>query len=119
MHVTLLIQRVRARMIQDRKEEVEGVAKTIYSERQAQGGQQGQTDGFAAWVEAENSVIRSTFERQTGCTLSLTASMLVITSILVQLSIWSTTGLLTTVLITEQLGGSDIWVLFGQMMALF
>ncbi|DBB11634.1 TPA: hypothetical protein ACH3X3_007018 [Trebouxia sp. C0006] len=69
-------KRVRARMIQDRKEEVEGVAKMIYKERQSQGSHQQQTDGFADWVEAENRVIRSTFERQTGCTLSLTASML-------------------------------------------
>ncbi len=72
-----MMQRVRARMIQDRKEEVEGVAKMIYKERQSQGSHQQQTDGFADWVEAENRVIRSTFERQTGCTLSLTASMLV------------------------------------------
>ncbi len=64
-------------MIQDRKEEIEGVAKMIYKERQAQGLHQQQTDGFADWVEAENRVIKSTFERQTGCTLSLTASMLV------------------------------------------
>ena len=70
------VQRVRARLIADRKEEVEGVAKMIYSEKQARG-EQGQTDGFADWVEAENRVIRSTFERQTGCTLSLTSSMLV------------------------------------------
>ena len=73
-----MMQRVRARTIQDRKEEIEGVAKMIYKERQAQGSHnQQQTDGFADWVEAENRVIRSTFERQTGCTLSLTASMLV------------------------------------------
>ena len=71
------MQRVRHRLIQDRREEVEGVAKTIYSDRQGQGQGQGQTDGFADWVEAENRVIRSTFERQTGCTLSLTASMMV------------------------------------------
>ena len=70
------LQRVRARLIADRKEEVEGVAKMIYSEKQGRG-EQGQTDGFADWVEAENRVIRSTFERQTGCTLSLTSSMLV------------------------------------------
>ena len=70
------MQRVRARLIADRKEEVEGVAKMLYSEKQARG-EQGQTDGFADWVEAENRVIRSTFERQTGCTLSLTSSMLV------------------------------------------
>ena len=63
-------------MIQDRKEEIEGTAKTIYSERQAQG-RRHQTDGVADWVEAENRVIRTTFERQTGCTLSLTASLLV------------------------------------------
>lgn len=69
-------QRVRARLIADRKEEVEGVAKMIYSEKQGRG-EQDQTDGFANWVEAENQVIRSTFERQTGCTLSLTSSMLV------------------------------------------
>jgi len=75
--VAVMMQRVRARMIQDRKEEVEGVAKMIYKERQSQGSHQQQTDGFADWVEAENRVIRSTFERQTGCTLSLTASMLV------------------------------------------
>ncbi len=76
--VAVMMQRVRARMIQDRKEEIEGVAKMIYKERQAQGSHnQQQTDGFADWVEAENRVIRSTFERQTGCTLSLTASMLV------------------------------------------
>ena len=62
-------------MIQDRKEEIEGVAKMIYTERQSQGSHQQQTDGFADWVEAENRVIRSTFDRQTGCTLSLTASM--------------------------------------------
>ena len=72
----LWVQRVRARMIQDRKEEIEGTAKTIYSERQAQG-RRHQTDGVADWVEAENRVIRTTFERQTGCTLSLTASLLV------------------------------------------
>ena len=71
-----MVQRVRARLIQDRKEEVEGVANMIYSDKQAQG-QQGQTDGFADWVEAENRVIRSTFERQAGCTMSLTSSMLV------------------------------------------
>ena len=71
-----LVQRVRARLIQDRKEEVEGTAKMIYSDKQAQG-QQGSTDGFADWVEAENRVIRSTFERQAGCTMSLTSSMLV------------------------------------------
>ena len=70
------MQRVRARLIADRKEEVEGIAKMIYSEKQGRG-EQGQTDGFADWVEAENRVIRSTFERQTGCTLSLTSSMLV------------------------------------------
>lgn len=70
------MQRVRARLIADRKEEVEGVAQMIYSEKQ-QRGEHGQTDGFADWVEAENRVIRSTFERQTGCTLSLTSSMLV------------------------------------------
>ena len=70
------MQRVRARLIADRKEEVEGVAKMIYSDKQGRG-DQGQTDGFADWVEAENEVIRSTFERQTGCTLSLTSSMLV------------------------------------------
>ncbi|DBA89283.1 hypothetical protein WJX77_002609 [Trebouxia sp. C0004] len=69
-------KRVRACMIHDRKEEIEGVAKTLYKERQAQASQQQQTDGFADWVEAENRVIRSTFERQLGCTLSLTASML-------------------------------------------
>lgn len=70
------MQRVRARLIADRKEEVEGVAQMIYSEKQRHG-EQGQTDGFADWVEAENRVIRGTFERQTGCTLSLTSSMLV------------------------------------------
>ena len=75
--LAVMMQRVRARMIQDRREEIEGVAKMIYKERQAQGSHQQQTDGFADWVEAENRVIRSTFERQTGCTLSLTASMLV------------------------------------------
>lgn len=75
--VAVMMQRVRARMIQDRKEEIEGVAKMIYKERQAQGLHHQQTDGFADWVEAENRVIRSTFERQTGCTLSLTASLLV------------------------------------------
>lgn len=68
------MQRVRARLLQDREEEVKGTARLIYSERQARGQQQGQIDGFADWVEAENRVIRSTFERQTGCTLSLTAS---------------------------------------------
>lgn len=68
------VQRVRARLIADRKEEVEGVAKMIYNEKQARG-QEGHTDGFADWVEAENRVIRSTFERQTGCSLSLTSSM--------------------------------------------
>ncbi|KAL3160573.1 hypothetical protein ABBQ32_010511 [Trebouxia sp. C0010 RCD-2024] len=67
-------KRVRARLIADRKEEVEGVAKMIYNEKQARG-QEGHTDGFADWVEAENRVIRSTFERQTGCSLSLTSSM--------------------------------------------
>ena len=70
------VQRVRARMIQDRREEIEGVAKTIYSERRAQD-KHHQSDGIADWVEAENRVIRTTFERQTGCTLSLTASLLV------------------------------------------
>jgi len=35
--VAVMMQRVRARMIQDRKEEVEGVAKMIYKERQSQG----------------------------------------------------------------------------------
>lgn len=55
---------------------MEGVAKMIYNEKQGRG-EQGQTDGFADWVEAENRVIKSTFERQTGCTLSLTSSILV------------------------------------------
>ena len=73
------MQRVRARLIADRKEEVEGVAKMIYNEKQARG-EEDQTDGFADWVEAENRVIRTTFERQTGCSLSLTASMLVLLS---------------------------------------
>lgn len=68
-------KRVRARLIADRREEVEGVAKMIYNEKQGRG-EQGQTDGFADWVEAENRVIKSTFERQTGCTLSLTSSIL-------------------------------------------
>ena len=70
------MQRVRARLIADRKEEVEGVARMIYSEKKSRG-EQGLTDGFADWVEAENRVIQTTFERQTGCTLSLTSSMLV------------------------------------------
>lgn len=70
------VQRVRARLIADRKEEVEGVARMIYNEKKVRG-QEGQTDGFADWVEAENQVIRTTFERQTGCILSLTSSMLV------------------------------------------
>ena len=69
------MQRVRARLIQDREEEVKGVARMIYSDRQSNGQHHGQIDGFADWVEAENRVIRSTFERQTGCTVSLTNSM--------------------------------------------
>ena len=69
------MQRVRTRLLQDREEEVKGTAKMIYSERQGRGQHHGQVDGFADWVEAENRVIRSTFERQTGCTLSLTNSL--------------------------------------------
>ena len=71
----LVMQRVRARLTQDREEEIKGMAKMVYNDRQAAGRQQGQADGFADWVEAENRVIRSTFERQTGCTLSLTNSI--------------------------------------------
>ena len=71
----LVTQRVRARLTQDREEEIKGMAKMVYNDRQAAGQHQGQVDGFADWVEAENRVIRSTFERQTGCALSLTNSI--------------------------------------------
>lgn len=71
---TCWLQRVRARLVADRREEVQGLAQTIYSDRQA-AGTAGQADGFADWVAAENAVIRKTFERQAGCTTSLLASM--------------------------------------------
>lgn len=87
------MQRVRARLIADRKEEVEGVAQMIYSEKQ-QRGEQGQTDGFADWVEAENRVIRSTFERQMGCTHSLTSSMLVSLNSFVSLCLQTTVSVM-------------------------
>ena len=82
------MQRVRTRLLQDREEEVKGVAKMIYSERQGRGQQQRQIDGFADWVEAENRVIRSTFERQTGCTLSLTNSLQVFFSSFHHMLVW-------------------------------
>ena len=68
------MQRVRARLVADRSEEVQGLARAIYTERQA-AGTQAPTDGFADWVEAEKRVIKTTFERQAGCTSSLLASM--------------------------------------------
>ena len=56
---------------------MQGLAQTIYADRQA-AGTAGQADGFADWVAAENAVIKSTFERQAGCTTSLLASLQVL-----------------------------------------
>ena len=68
------MQRVRSRLLQDRREEVEARAQLIYSGRK-EAGRQGQVDGFADWLEAEGQVIRATFERQAGCTASLLDSL--------------------------------------------
>ena len=68
------MQRVRTRLLEDRREEVTARAQLIYSNRKSSGSQ-ARADGFADWLAAEAQVIKSTFERQTGCTASLLDSL--------------------------------------------
>ena len=65
-------QTVRSRLVEGRTEEVVGLARSVYQERQAAGS--GGSSG-GDWSTAEDLLIRETFQRQLGCTLSLVSSL--------------------------------------------
>lgn len=58
--------------MEGRAEEVAARAKLIFKDRKAAGLR---GDGFGDWVAAEDALIRETFQRQLGCTLSLVSSL--------------------------------------------
>ncbi len=72
------LQTVRSRMLEGRTDEIVGLAKHIYRQRQERG-EHGNADGFADWVRAEELLIQETFRRQLGCSLSLLSSLKVCT----------------------------------------
>lgn len=59
---------VRSRLVSTRGDEVMYKAQEFFKQRKARGEDE---DGFADWVAAENLLIRESFERQLGATLSL------------------------------------------------
>ena len=63
---------MRSRLVEGRTEEVVGLARSVYQERQAAGS--GGSSG-GDWSAAEDLLIRETFQRQLGCTLSLVSSL--------------------------------------------
>ncbi|KAK9843931.1 hypothetical protein WJX84_009299, partial [Apatococcus fuscideae] len=65
---------VRTRMLEGRTDEIVGLAKHIYRQRQERG-EHGNADGFADWVRAEELLLQETFQRQLGCSLSLLSSL--------------------------------------------
>ena len=69
-----MLQTVRARMVDGRTEELMGLANGAYQQRLQQ---QQSGDGPGDWATAERMLLKETFQRQIGCTLSLMSSMTV------------------------------------------